>query len=92
MTTRVFHGQITPHELATALTSEFDRGDYQASQQGDADTAVVQIFTPQHRASGGNTSLNVSIKKHEDGVLVDMGDQEYLGVLASLGSTAFSVF
>jgi ribosomal protein L40E len=32
------------------------------------------------------------IQKHEDGILVSLGDQEWLGVAASLGQTALSVF
>ena len=92
MTQRIFHGDITPDDLANALVGEFGRGDLNTNRSGDGDKIVVQIFTPQHRSSGGNTSLSVAIQKHEDGVLVDMGEQEYLGVIADLGATAFSVF
>jgi len=92
MTQRVFHGEITPGDLADALVGEFSNDEFNANQSGDGDKIVVQIFKPQWRQSGGNTSLGLSIQQHEDGVLVDMGDQEFLGVLASLGTTAFSVF
>lgn len=92
MTQKVFHGDITPEDLADALVGEFGRGDLNTNRSGDKDKIVVQIFTPQHRNSGGNTSLSLSIQQHEDGVLVDMGEQEFLGVMASLGSTAFSLF
>lgn len=92
MTQRTYHGDITPDDLADALVGEFGRGDLNTNRSGDGDKIVVQIFTPQHRMSGGHTSLSVAIQKHEDGVLVDMGEQEYLGVIADLGATAFSVF
>ncbi len=92
MTQKVFHGDITPEDLADALVGEFSNDEFNANQNGDGDKIVVQIFKPQWRQSGGNTSLGISIQQHEDGVLVDMGDQEFLGVIASLGQTAFSLF
>ena len=42
--------------------------------------------------SGGQTALTVTIQKVEDGVMVDLGQQAWLGVAASLGQTAFSLF
>src|SRR3990172_11441138 len=92
MTQKVFHGDITPDDIANALVGEFNSAEFNTSQAGDDDKIVVHIFKPQWRQSVGNTSLSVSIQKHEDGVLVDMGDQEFLGVIASLGSPAFSLF
>lgn len=90
MTQRVFHGNITPDDLATALVGEFNRNDLHAEAFGDDEKIVVQISTPARRASGGTTALSVTLQKHEDGVLVAMGDQEWLGVAASLGQTALS--
>ncbi|MEK7325719.1 MAG: hypothetical protein AAB217_10740, partial [Chloroflexota bacterium] len=90
MTQRIFHGNITPDDLATALVGEFNRNDLHAEAFGDDEKIVVQISTPSRRASGGTTALSVTLQKHEDGVLVAMGDQEWLGVAASLGQTALS--
>jgi len=90
MTQRVYHGDISPEDLATALVGEFNRNDLRAEATGDGDKIVVQISTPQRRDAGGPTSLGVTLQKHEDGVLVAMGDQEWLGVMASLGKTALS--
>ena len=92
MNQRVFHGDITPDDLANALVGEFNRGDLRAQKTGTPDKMVVQISTPAHRASGGSTALGVIIQKHEDGVLVSLGEQEWLGVAASLGQTALSAF
>jgi len=90
MTQKVFHGNVTPDDLATALEGEFSRGDLRVTRSDGDDKAVVNIHTPQHRSSGGSTALSITIQKHEDGVLVNMGDQEWLGVMASLGQTALS--
>ncbi|MBM4422817.1 MAG: zinc ribbon domain-containing protein [Chloroflexi bacterium] len=92
MTQRIFHGDITPDDLATALEGEFNRGDLRVTRSGGGDEAVVNIHTPSRRSSGGSTALSMTIQKHEDGVLVALGDQEWLGVAASLGQTALSVF
>lgn len=90
MNQRVYHGSIAPDDLATALVGEFSRGHLRAQKIGDAQKMVVQISTPAHRASGGSTALSLTIQKHEDGVLVAIGEQEWLGVAASLGQTAIS--
>ena len=90
MAQRVFHGDIPPDDLADALIGEFNRGDLRAQKSGAPDKMVVQISTPAQRASGGKTSLGVTIQQHEDGVLVSIGEQEWLGVAASLGQTAIS--
>lgn len=90
MTQKVYHGDITPDDLATALEGEFSRGDLRVTRSGEGDKAVVNIHTPQLRASGGTTALSITIQKHEDGIVVVMGDQEWLGIAASLGQTALS--
>ncbi len=90
MQQRVFHGDITPDDLAEALIGEFNRGDLRAQKSGGRDKMTVQISTPAHRASGGSTALGVVIQQHEDGVLVAIGEQEWMGVAASLGQTALS--
>ena len=90
MQQRVFHGDLTPDDLAIALVGEFSRGDLRAQKVGTPDKVIVQIATPSNRAAGGNTSLAVSIQKIDDGVMVAMGEQEWLGVAASLGKTAVS--
>ena len=90
MQQRVFHGDITPDDLADALIGEFNRGDLRAQKSGASDKMAVQISTPSQRASGGSTALGVVIQQHEDGVLVAIGEQAWMGVAASLGQTALS--
>lgn len=92
MTQKVYHGDLTPSDLAVALQGEFSRGDLRVARSGDADKIALNISTPQSRAAGGNTSLAIVIQKHEDGVLVNMGEQEWLGIAADFGKTAFAAF
>jgi RNA polymerase subunit RPABC4/transcription elongation factor Spt4 len=88
MEQRVYHGPITPELLARALIAEFGQGNLQAQVVGDSDRMIVQIATRQIRASGGQTAMSVHLEKIEDGVLVKAGQQEWLGVAASLGVSA----
>jgi len=88
MDQRVFHGPITPEDLAAALVAEFDQGNYRAQAVGHAGTLIVQIASRPFRSSGGETALSVQLSPVEDGVLARIGQQEWLGVAASLGTTA----
>ena len=40
--------------------------------------------------SGGHTALTINIQKVEDGIMMELGQQAWLGVAASLGQTAIS--
>jgi hypothetical protein len=57
---------------------------------GQNDKLVVQIGTRPGAPSGGDTAVTVSIQKFEDGVIAEIGQQAWLGVAASLGTTALS--
>jgi len=85
---RVFHGPIAPADIATALVAEFDQGELEAQRVGSGDQLVVQIASRRHPSSGGRTALTVQLAAVEDGVMVRMGRQDWLGVAASLGITA----
>jgi len=88
MEQKFFHGGITPADAAQALLAEFNRGNLRAQILGQGDKLAVQISTRPGAASGGQTALAVSIQKFEDGVIATIGDQNLLGVAASLGTTA----
>jgi hypothetical protein len=92
MEQRIFHGKLTPSGVAQALVAEFNRGNLVAQSFGVPQDMVVQIASRQRRASGGQTSLTVSIKEAPDGVSIGIGQQAWLGVVASLGQTALSVW
>ncbi|MBU4225160.1 MAG: zinc ribbon domain-containing protein [Chloroflexi bacterium] len=90
MEQRVFHGNITPADVAQALLAEFDQGNLRAQVLGESGHLTVQIATSQWSRSGGQTALAVNIQKIEDGVTVQIGQQQWMGVAASLGQTAFA--
>lgn len=90
MQPRIFHGNLTPAELARALIGQFQRGNWRAQALGSGDQIVVQIATREYAPSGGQTALAVHLQKVEDGVSVQIGQQGWLGVAASLGQTALA--
>jgi len=87
---RIFHGSLTPDDIARALLAKFNRGNLRAQQLGSGNKVVVQIGTSQTARSGGDTALSVTILKAEDGVSVQIGQQTWFGVAASLGHTALA--
>lgn len=90
MDRRVFHGNITPGDIAQALTAEFNQGNTQTQVLGDSDNLTVQIASSQWARSGGKTALAVNLQQVEDGVMVQVSEQQWLGVAASLGQTAIA--
>ena len=89
MEPRIFHGNITPRDIANAITAEYNRGNLRTQVIGNDQRLVVQLATSNQPVSGGTTAITVTIQKLADGVSVQMGQQAWLGVAASLGQTAF---
>jgi hypothetical protein len=92
MERRIFHGILSPTDIAQALLAEFNRGNLRAQVLGKSDNLAVQIGTRPGAVSGGQTAITVTIQAAPDGVMVELGQQAWLGVAASLGQTAFSLF
>jgi hypothetical protein len=90
MDRRIYHGNIKPNDLAHALMAEFNRGSLHAQVLGNKDKMAVQIATRAGAMSGGQTALTVSIESVEDGIMIEVGQQAWLGVAASLGHTAIA--
>lgn len=90
MDRRIFHGSIQPNDIAQALMAEFNRGNLHAQVVGNTEKMAVQIATRMGSISGGKTALTINLQKVDDGVMVDIGQQAWLGVAASLGQTAIS--
>ena len=90
MDRRIFHGNITPTDVGQALEAEFNQGNTQTHLLGDSNNLTVQIASSQWTHSGGKTALTVNIQKVEDGIMVELGEQQWLGVAASLGQTAIA--
>jgi predicted RNA-binding Zn-ribbon protein involved in translation (DUF1610 family) len=92
MTERTYHGDVAPADLAAALIAAFNQGNLRCQQVGQGDKIMIQIATREHAQSGGQGALSVTIQRNPDGVTVGTGQQEWLGVAASLGQTALSTF
>jgi len=90
MDIRVFHGNLSPQDIARDLINHFNRKPYIARQFLNGDKSVIQIVTEAYPASGGQTALTVTVQSVDDGISVQIGKQEWLGVAASLGKTAIS--
>lgn len=87
MQTRIFHGNIAPSDLASALVARFNRGNLTAALSRTEQHHIVQIASAATPRSGGRTALGVTIHPHEDGIVVSLGKQAWLGIAASLGAT-----
>jgi hypothetical protein len=92
MERRIFHGDLSPNNVARALVAHFNRSNLAAQQLGNGNQILVQIASRQRPISGGQTALTVQLREVEDGVAVQLGKQTWLGLAASLGVTALSVF
>ena len=90
MEQRIYHGSLTPQTIANALTAQYDSGNLHTQTYGRDNHLIVQIATRQFRQSGGQTALTVDIEQVPDGVMVKVGEQNWLGVAASLGWSAIA--
>lgn len=90
MEQRIFHGNLTPNDIAQALLAHFNRGNLRAQVIGKNEALHVQIATRPGASSGGQTALTVQIHKVEDGVMVVIGEQAWLGVAADMGHTVIA--
>ena len=85
MDQRLYHGNFKNTDLASAIQAHFNQGNYQVQQVGNGDVIAVQIATSPYATSGGKTALSIHLQNVEDGVMVSVGQQAWLGVAASLG-------
>lgn len=90
MEQKVFHGSISPMDLAQSLAAKFNRGNYRVQQFNNHNQIAIQIATASYAQSGGQTALSIMLRQIEDGVLIEVGEQQWLGIAASLGMTAFA--
>jgi len=90
MEQRIFHGNLSPTDIAEALLAHFNRGNLHTQVVGESDTMRVQIATRPGASSGGQTALTVQIQKVEDGIMISVGEQAWLGVAADMGQTVIA--
>ena len=86
MDQRIYHGDITPTDIAQALLAYFNRGNMRTQTYGSNDEMSVQIAS-RPGASGGETAVTVQLKKVNDGVAVSISEQAWFGLAASMGET-----
>jgi DNA-directed RNA polymerase subunit RPC12/RpoP len=91
MDQKVYHGSISPFDFAQSLVAEFNRGNFRVQQLNHQGQVVVQIATSNMHSSGGQTALTITLRPIEDGVSVELGEQQWLGVAADLGMAAVAV-
>lgn len=92
MERRIFHGEIKANDLGSALVAQFNRGNLRAQKFSRGKKNIVQIATRTRPLSGGTTALTVYLEQVEDGVAVQVGEQAWLGIAASIGTTILSVW
>ena len=90
MERKIYHGNIKPVDIVQALIGEFNHGNLRAQTIGQSDKMVVQIGSRPEAMSGGQTAMTVTIQKLDDGIMVDLGQQVWMGVAASLGMSALA--
>lgn len=90
MERKIFHGNLNPVDIARALAGEFDRGNLRVQTLGESSKMLVQVGTRPQAMSGGQTAVTITIERVEDGVMVELGQQAWLGVAASLGVSALA--
>lgn len=77
-------------DVAQALLGEFNRGNFRAQMLGQSERIVVQVGTRPDARSGGQTAMTVTVQTLEEGIMVELGEQAWLGVAASLGMSALT--
>lgn len=90
MERKIFHGLIKPVDIAQALLGEFNQGNLRAQTIGQSDRMIVQVGTRPGAMSGGQTAMTVTIQTLEEGIMVELGQQAWMGVAASLGMSALA--
>jgi hypothetical protein len=87
---KIFHGQFSPEELVECLQIHFNRGNLIVQKVAYEDGVGIQIKTRDHPSSGGDTALGIYLRNVEDGVSVQVGQQTWMGIAASLGYSALT--
>lgn len=90
MERKIFHGNLKPIQLAQALLGEFNQGNFRAQVVGQGERVIVQLGTRPDAMSGGQTAMTITIQTLEEGVMIELGQQAWLGVAASLGTSALA--
>ena len=85
---KAFHGNFKAADMAAALTLFFSRGNLETQMLNSRDHISLQIRSRTGATSGGRTAVGVHFQDFDDGVVVTIGNQQWLGVAASIGLSA----
>jgi hypothetical protein len=92
MVQKTYYGNFTPADFTRSIIAQFHRGNLRVQQIGNDERVVVQIASTEIPVSGGKTAIGISLQKVEDGVMIEVGKQNWYSIAASLGISAISVF
>ena len=90
MDQKIYYGNLEPIDIANRLVSEFNQGNLKTQIVGKNTNLSVQISTSRMSRSGGPTALTINIRQVPDGVMIQVGEQEWLGTAASMGQSALA--
>jgi RNA polymerase subunit RPABC4/transcription elongation factor Spt4 len=85
---KIYHGKVTPNDIAQVLFAKFHQGNFQVRKFQSGEQLNLQIATSAVPASGGRTNVTIFLDPIEDGVSVSVSKQIMIGVAASIGYTA----
>jgi hypothetical protein len=87
METKFYHGDVNIDNLARAIASRFNHNNLKSKVHVTGEQRLVQISSLAHASSGGQTSMGITLQNHEDGVTINLGKQDWMGIAASLGKS-----
>jgi hypothetical protein len=90
MQQRIYHGDLEPIDICNNLIAHFNRGNLNVQQVGSGDKIALQIASSESARSGGQTALGITLLKVPDGISIQVGEQAWFGLAASLGTTALA--
>lgn len=91
MDTKIYHGNLKAAALAQALVARFNHGQLISRYSQSGQQYLVQVASRRDAQAGGNTAIGVTIQPVEDGVVVNVGKQDWLGIAASLGTSILAM-
>lgn len=90
MIQKIYHGNFSPEDLASIIEVNFNRGNIEVRKIGSDNRVIIQIRSKNTAKSGGQTAIGITFQQYADGVIVSVGEQQWLGVAASLGFSALA--
>jgi len=90
MNQKIFHGNFNSEDLADQIENFLDLDHFDIYRTRSKDALNIQIRTAKHIRSGGKTAIGILLRDFEDGVIVNIGEQNLAGIATSIGISALS--